>query len=1507
MNYKYKKGQLFAKKLDLPKNILLKVYKCQLSLNDFFKYNLDDKIPTSCIVKEDRIIIDKFGIEKCKELDWELFNIIGYGLNAKELLKTIDENTEDLNKALYEQIKDKIRPSSYTKKMKEVYSDRLLPVSEEENSLNSIALSFNSGYLRLEEIIDYWELLKNKDLNYCLKNDEYNEPYNITSDELKDFMNNYGDILFLVKVNINTYKFIRELTDATDKKEYIKNFTDTLLGLKEDWDIRYKLLDNYDYKEIFKYSSLEEYLKTKNSYIAPLIKELATLPEDYIFETHIPFETLSKYKVLNLICRFGLKNIIDFDNECGHFFSNDGYKMLLTMDDEYLSYAGNEHDIKKNIYYDEDGNYISDNYTKEQFYLALRKLLLYRFFYEEKPRPDYRTITGEFREKNPDLFLSDDAPEELKKLFYSKLLKPAIFKSHPDYLEYLKDKNPLCYFFRKEITINNNDENHYENIYDYFIKKFGFDKGMSFLADYSDIIDICTDFVEFEEKDDLETTKKKFLKEIRKQIFEQGIEYPKIIPDEMKQEYPDMFLAEDTPEELKEAFYTKKITKELLESNKTYINYLKKVDIELLFKPIMIEKSNSFNKISLLKMLKEVIGEDDVETIIKYETYIEEIIKNDNMFSLKYNSVLPKKETLKEIDIIILEKINKGKFSYSKDMPEHFKKNNHELFLPDSVSETIQTKFYNKELTYEDFKNNPELIELFDKTNIAYGLGKEFYWLIPLFDNNSIKEANINRLKILEEYYKYDDALIKQAFKEYVISMGNEINIERIKYIHEVLSKLSQSNSNEIARYRKELATQIIKSENPLETASKIEDLFVKNNIPMVGKVYSCFEILHPDFKYLNISSDKTSPVLYDASLTSKKIIVFSDLIKTSFGSNNRSVNSFLKNIELGSILFEKIKTNEINNETLNEETKKELKTFYSHLKTLYDNTLKGKNNSFISTGDVIKDIIELAQLLSPNGTLDYNIGDRIIRMFCGFTGINTLKEAKDYISKKIKDAEQRNISASTSKMELEKGDLIKGIKPNLLPGEDEIEACLRVLPKILQNGSVSKEFLGANASSDSTPMDTDLSMIQTGKSMEEKIRNTQARSYGPIWFILKNDDRFITTRTEEKRLETKKDLSKLELFYTGALGNGHYGIRTGFASTDINYIMVKKYDARIGLEIAINGFYIPVVDTEGNILFTYKMFKDIRAKMKGLSYYGTEKYELSSNLKSPEIEETKERLIKDIGRTNTYLDEINNSIFEALKYSGIPNVVKGFYGDLTKGIAEVYSTGSTSRNTNVPNDSDFDYLIKIDRDIYYDNNKLEIFKTKMKEKLRFKDGFGGKICGEVTKDNGETLDVEISFCPRTDKVELSTDTSLSAKLQAIKEQFPESYIDVLANIVYAKELFKSVQAYKSLKSDSSQGGLGGIGIENWILQHGGSLYDAAKDFLEKAEEAESFEKFKEIYQVFDLGDNHYSDKTGTYPHDNFVGGKDKMGKAGYERMITVLKEYIKKIEENLDYNSKKR
>ena len=657
----------------------------------------------------------------------------------------------------------------------------------------------------------------------------------------------------------------------------------------------------------------------------------------------------------------------------------------------------------------------------------------------------------------------------------------------------------------------------------------------------------------------------------------------------------------------------------------------------------------------------------------------------------------------------------------------------------------------------------------------------------------------------------------------------------------------------------------------------------------MVGKVYSCFEILHPNMKNEIEYFPTISPILKSSSPLGDKAIIFSDLIKASFGSNNKSVNNYLKNIEYGSNLYEGLKSGQIPINTLDEMDKKELETFRNHLATLYNNTLRAKkeNEIFSPSENTLNDILELAKKLSPNGTLDYNLKDRIIRMFCGFTGINTLEMAKEYIDKQVKTADSRNREASNKDITIEQGDFIKGI------GD------VKYLRNILQNGSVSKEYLGSCADRDRTPLDTDLSMIMSSTgTIEEKISATVAKDYGPIWFVLKNDDRLFTTRTEEGVTNTKNDMSKLEVFYTGILGRDHYGIRTGFASSEINYIVMEKYDPKVGLEIAMNGFYIPVANMEGKIIFTPKDYDNLRAKMNGLSYFDEEDYSFSKNLVNEETKFIAEQIEENNRITKGKREKINEIIAKSLSELGLELKTK-IDGDLTEGVVELIDTGSTGRGTNKPGDGDFDFMMKLDRSILSDTKKLnELKKTILKN-------LGKEYSNEITDsgdfrlkhvklDDGNIVDIDITFTNKTDKVLYSTDMALVDRLETIKRNDPEKYPYVVANILLAKQVLKQAGAYKPNRGEVPQGGLGGVGIENWILENGGSFIDAAKNFITAAE-GKSFAEFKSNYEIWDFGDNHLAERKGYYPHDNFVA--NNMSQEGYQKMTEALKEYVHAME----------
>lgn len=1489
MDYKYKKGQLFKKKLNVPQEILNKVYNCTLTLDEFYKYQLDDKIPTSCIIYADRKIIEKFGIEKCRSLDFDL-------LDYKEEIMSISSETEDINSVLYDKLKNQIEPLNYPPKMREIYKDRLCDISD-DTKLDSIEYLFSRGVLTLNKIIENWDLLKNKDLSYCLRDDE------LTDEMLKEFMDNYEKIIpkhrndAYYHTLINNY-FI--LNTDEEKQKYIKNITDNVLNMSIDkYNKVVTSFSNDTYKELFRYSSVLEYL-SKFNISEKLKKEIDELPKDYLFTMPIPFSQILDNKVLNFIEKYGLKNVIDFDNECDHCLSKNNCNMLYLMGD-IANYFGSK---------------IEKIYTKDEFYEEIKSIII-----DVKNDPyfgdkaiDQRNIGGEFRSRYSDLYIEDEAPEELKNLFYQAMITPQLLLEHPEYTSFLKGKK-LSGYLKSEYGFvkASNEENEICNIYKLFDNKDSQIDSLDFVLEYQDILPLAFNKQMIDESniyvnDDINQIKNKLDEFLKRMIIENGMVYPKHIPKYFIEKYSSMVIDNAAPQELKEMFYNRKINSEFINNNPTFKDYLKNVDIETIFKYMPIEITDELfnhNQINIVNCFKQIFGDDALDLMFSYENYIKKAYENGNKDYFRIDALnennnefrfypnFSKEEFLNMIDKMILQNYLDGNINIDEHIPNHFRNNNPTFFLDQSISSEIKDKFYNRKFTLKDFDDNPELLNVFNKTNVACGFSKDMSWIISLYANSdNIELANYKRLKIITEYYKVlnlQDVEANNLFIEYVTEYQDKINIEKMNYVYEVIKRLSQTNSSELFRVRKELATQLLELDSPLEELTKIERMFIKNNLPMVGKVYSCFEILHPNMKNEIEYFPTISPILKSSSLLGDKAIIFSDLIKASFGSNNKSVNNYLKNIEYGSNLYEGLKSGQIPINTLDEMDKKELETFRNNLATLYNNTLRAKkeNEMFSPSENTLNDILELAKKLSPNGTFDYNLKDRIIRMFCGFTGINTLEMAKEYIDKQVKTADSRNREASNKDINLEQGDFIKGI------------GGVKYLRNILQNGSVSKEYLGSCAGRDRTPLDTDLSMIMSSTgTIDEKISATVAKDYGPIWFVLKNDDRLFTTRTEEGVTNTKNDMSKLEVFYTGIWGRDHYGIRTGFASSEINYIVMEKYDPKVGLEIAMNGFYIPVANMEGKIIFTPKDYDNLRAKMNGLSYFNEEDYSFSKNLVNEETKFIAEQIEENNRITKVKREKINEIIAKSLSELGLELKTK-IDGDLTEGVVELIDTGSTGRGTNKPGDGDFDFMMKLDRSILSDAKKLnELKKTILKN-------LGKEYSNEITDngdfrlkqvklDDGNIVDIDITFTNKTDKVLYSTDMALIDRLETIKRNDPEKYPYVVANILLAKQVLKQAGAYKPNRGEVPQGGLGGVGIENWILENGGSFIDAAKNFITAAE-GKSFAEFKSNYEIWDFGDNHLAERKGYYPHDNFVA--NNMSSDGYEKMTEALKEYINKME----------
>ena len=849
-------------------------------------------------------------------------------------------------------------------------------------------------------------------------------------------------------------------------------------------------------------------------------------------------------------------------------------------------------------------------------------------------------------------------------------------------------------------------------------------------------------------------------------------------------------------------------------------------------------------------------------------------------------------------------------------------------------------------------------------------------------DDLGLDDKQLTTLRAYDTVSDLKNCELTGVLKDYLDHHYDEITPEALAQLPGLLTKLSRSNASEVAEHAAEFAGVLLDGDltKAPEKLAQIEQIFLHNHLPYVGKVYLVFRTMHPsldletNFEYAGHfgSDSRISPVLQQATgdirsgkldqmLNSRDAIIVSDLLRASLGSNNRSIREYLTTLKNGQTLLDQLNSGELDWSTFNQPTNlmdkdtkanyDTLSTFAWHLATIYNSTLPGKEHPYQlihqqadqDINDSLQtDFANLTSLIKPNSR--YTLADRAVRYFAHFIGIKDLADAERYMDDAVKEADARNRKtaeylATTGEPKLQPGDLVKGMGGWSSYGISNLD-------NIMQNGATSKEFLGDASWTDTTPLDTDLSIVLAKAIRDGTVSDTLKHVFaytfgGGLWSVLKRENAngessFVVTRSGQDNIEeadvvqARKE-GKPEAYYIGFDHPDHYGIRVGFSmslvsffiadDTKIKNLFDDPSDARSDstpvsevtkLEIALNGFYIPVVDKDSEeLIFTPDDYDKMRQQMSGLSYYRTGDYQFapedelelpSTNIKEITIPDTAaivNQLPASMAETDHKHEVINQAIKQAI--TSIPELNLSYKdyldGDLTENIVEMIDTGSTGRQTNAPGSGDFDYMARLDRSILNDpTKKQQITDALLTAFGRENDGSaivnGNLRLKQVSIDGlAEPVDIDITFAQKTNKVQYPTDAALADRLSNIKNQSETKYQQVLANIIYAKQFLKAAGAYKPRRSPEAEGigGLGGVGIENWVLQHGGSFKQAARDFLTIADSCSSFEDFCAHYPVWDYGENHKGIRS--KPHDNFVA--DNMNPEGYERMKEALRAVV--------------
>ena len=330
----------------------------------------------------------------------------------------------------------------------------------------------------------------------------------------------------------------------------------------------------------------------------------------------------------------------------------------------------------------------------------------------------------------------------------------------------------------------------------------------------------------------------------------------------------------------------------------------------------------------------------------------------------------------------------------------------------------------------------------------------------------------------------------------------------------------------------------------------------------------------------------------------------------------------------------------------------------------------------------------------------------------------------------------------------------------------------------------------------------------------------------------------------------------------------------------------------------AMAGKYIPILDRNTKeLLYTREAYEQFRKRMSGLKEYGTGDYIFADKLSFNGLDYYLDLYDKNVADVDRGLNPVVREFKRVMDQIGLTVTL----GANSGGDLELIETGSTSRYTNIPSvgdvgNWDFDFVIRMDPDKVLMIRQTILNGFNYKGQINSGAAYRVRLTEVSIPGLENPLDLDFSFMPQK-KHYLSTELSLSERLENMRGQDEERYRLVVANIQFAKAYLKEAGVYKPSRSlpDKRYGGLGGVGIENWVLQYGGSFEAAARDFLAHAE-GKTFIEFEKEYPVLDFGKDHVSVSKGDFPYDNFV--MRNMRELGFERMREALKKFILEVDE---------
>ena len=390
-------------------------------------------------------------------------------------------------------------------------------------------------------------------------------------------------------------------------------------------------------------------------------------------------------KINNIIGHYGLSNLKRFASENNAFDEEFG-----GLKGEFLDY----------LYDDSDDLPFSYEPSYQQFIDCLRERLIRRNKYVSS----YEFLKGPIREELSNLFLPDDAPETLRNLFYTRSLSLSNLQDNPDWIPYLENVYlPCCfvehYLFPSSFPVYTLND---------FSMQYGNVEVLKSLVNYSLFFnaskysfvfpDNLGDFTDFEAY--MDASVYDFLNDNRRIL-----NWNSFLPDEFKNNHKDMLLDNNAPSDLKDLFYKRKLTLDIIKEHPEYAEYLigKNIDMALTGYGNFIYKNFGTSR----KIMELILTYGNRFTEIGPPYELHELIRNGSVSEIK-----------DALNDVIRKQILNGEIIYTAEDKSLLGPGYESMFLSSDAPDELKKIFYSGKLDFKYISSNPSWIPYLENVDL---------------------------------------------------------------------------------------------------------------------------------------------------------------------------------------------------------------------------------------------------------------------------------------------------------------------------------------------------------------------------------------------------------------------------------------------------------------------------------------------------------------------------------------------------------------------------------------------------------------------------------------------------------------------------------------------------------------------------------------------------------------------------------------------------------------------